>query len=228
MSKNIQIITIDGPAGAGKSTVAKRLAARLHFAYLDTGAMYRSLTLKALRRKINLGDESELVSLARETTIDLQDSTEGLKVFLDGEDVSKEIRTLEVTNNTFYIARASGVREMMVEWQRQIASKKSVVVEGRDAGTVIFPQAPFKFYLDADVQERARRRIEELRAKGEKVDEAKLLEEVKERDQKDFTRKVGPLKKASDSITVDSTKLSIEQTVEEMFKRTKINRDSSQ
>ena len=223
MSKNIQIIAIDGPAGAGKSTVAKRLAQRLGFAYLDTGAMYRSLTLKALRGKINLEDEAELISLAKEAIIDLEDDPQGVKFFLDGEDVTKEIRTLEVTNKTFYIARVPGVRAVMVEWQRRIASKKSVVVEGRDVGTVVFPHASYKFYLDAEVSERARRRIQELRAKGETVDEQKLLHELQERDHKDFTRKIGPLRKAEDATCIDTTKLTVEQTVEKILKHIKIN-----
>ncbi len=221
MSKMIQIVTIDGPAGAGKSTVAKRLAQKLHFAYLDTGAMYRALTLKALRAKINLEDEEQLVLLAKATVIDLRDDPQGGKVFLDGEDVSREIRSPEVTNQTFYIARASRVREIMVEWQRHIAAKLSVVVEGRDAGTVIFPQAVYKFYLDAQLTERARRRMEEFRARGEEVNEQKILADVQERDQKDFTRATGPLKKADGAICIDSTKFTVDETVEEMLKHIK-------
>src|SRR3989338_8133671 len=153
------IITIDGPAGAGKSSVAKRLAKQLNFAYLDTGAMYRALTLKSLRQKINLEDENALVAMSNQTFLDLkEDAQTGLRVFLDGKDVSNEIRSYDVTNHTFYIARTPGVRKVMVEWQREIAVKRNVVVEGRDIGTVVFPKANFKFYLDADFNERSRRR----------------------------------------------------------------------
>lgn len=214
----ILTITIDGPAGAGKSTAAKGLAKKLKIAYLDTGAMYRALTLKAMRNKINLEDEAALVKLAQKTALDLEDVSQGLKVILDGEDVSQEIRTVEVTNNTFYIARAPRVREIMVDWQRKIGGKKSIVAEGRDVGTVVFPKATVKFYLDADVQERTARRLKELEAKGEHVEMAKLMQEVKDRDQKDFSRQVGPLKKAEDAVVIDSTHMTIDQMINEMLK----------
>lgn len=215
------VITIDGPAGAGKSTVAKRLAQKLHFSYLDTGAMYRALTLKALRQGINLEDEDQLVILAQQTTLDLEDHPQGIKVFLDGEDVSQPIRTLQVTNQTFYIARAPRVREIMVKWQQLLGQKKNVVVEGRDTGTVVFPQAQYKFYLDADTEERTQRRIKDLKKQGQSVDRKDLKREIVERDQKDISRKVGPLKKANDAIFIDTTYLSIEDVVEEMLKRIK-------
>ncbi|MBF0522388.1 MAG: (d)CMP kinase [Candidatus Omnitrophica bacterium] len=217
----MRVIAIDGPAGAGKSTVAKRLASILQCAYLDTGAMYRALTLKALRQGINLDDEDKLVELANKTSIDLEGDFEKLKVFLDGEDVSEEIRTLNVTNHTFYVARAPRVREIMVRWQRSVGSKKSVVVEGRDVTTVVFPNAYRKFYLDGNVEERAKRRIKELEAKGQMVDAAQLLKDVQERDEKDLTRKYGALKKADDAIYIDSTPLTAEQVVEEMLKHIK-------
>ncbi|MDP2652696.1 MAG: (d)CMP kinase [Candidatus Omnitrophota bacterium] len=212
------VITIDGPAGAGKSTVAKALAGRLGFSYLDTGAMYRALTLKALRRKMDLTDEDALVRLARETEIDLKGNpASGLKVYLDGEDVSAEIRTLEVTNNTYYIARASKVREILVSWQQAIGRKTDIVVEGRDAGTVIFPKATRKFYLDADVDERLQRRLKELVAKGQAVEAEKLRREIIDRDQKDLTRKAGPLLKAEDAVLIDSTRLTVDQVVGKML-----------
>lgn len=212
------VITMDGPAGAGKSTVARELARRLNFSYLDTGAMYRALTLKALRENINLEDESALVALAATTTIDLQgDGDKPLKVFLDDEDVSQEIRTLEVTNNTFYVARAPKVREIMVDWQRRIGSKRNVVVEGRDTGTVVFPDATYKFYLDADSVERTRRRFEEFAAKGQAVDKETLGKELQERDEKDLTRQVGPLKKAPDAVVLDTTLLGIDEVVNKLM-----------
>ncbi len=207
-------ITIDGPAGAGKSTAAKGLAKALNIAYLDTGAMYRALTLKAMRNNVNLEDEEALAKLARQTTLDLNNS----QILLDGEDVSQEIRTLDVTNNTFYIARATKVREIMVEWQRQIAGKKSIVAEGRDVGTVVFPNATIKFYLDADVNERTERRLRDLKAAGKIVEMNQLLKEVQERDEKDFSRKVGPLKKADDAIVFDSSGMTVDRMVEEMLK----------
>ncbi len=218
------VVTIDGPAGAGKSTVAKALARRLNFSYLDTGAMYRALTLKALRKKIDLENEAALVRLAEETRIDLKgNSTVGLKVLLDGQDVSEEIRSVEVTNNTFYIARTPGVRALMVGWQRQIGERNDVVVEGRDVGTVVFPQAQFKFYLDADFEERARRRIQELRDKGKAVEAEQMKNDLQDRDQKDLTRKVGPLRKADDALVVDSTHLSIEEVVELLASRIRVD-----
>lgn len=209
------VIAIDGPAGAGKSTIAKEVAKQLGFMYLDTGAMYRSLTLKALRHHIDLNDEDGLAALARETTIDLQigkDHT--LKVLLDGADVTEEIRTPEVTNSTFYIARLGKVREVMVERQRAIGKAANVVAEGRDIGTVVFPKAFKKFYLDANFEERTKRRFLEMKNKGVEVVSNDVQKDLQERDNKDFTRKVGPLKKADDAIVIDSTHMSIPEVVQ--------------
>ncbi len=218
----VVIVAIDGPAGAGKSTVAKKLAQRLKFSYLDTGAMYRALALKALSQKIDMENEDALVKLAKGTKIDLEGEPMALKVFLDGKDVSEEIRTLEVTNKTFYVARAPRIREVMVGWQRDLARKRSLVAEGRDIGTVVFPNAKFKFYLDADVKVRCRRRAEELRQKGKEVNEAKLLEEIKERDRKDKTRATGPLKQAEDATYIDTTQTTVDQVVTEILKWIKV------
>ena len=212
------IITLDGPAGAGKSTVAKRLAQRLGVSYLDTGAMYRALTLKALRLKINLEDEEALTALAKKTVIDFKEFGGHLHVVLDGEDVAEAIRSSEVTNNTFYAARTGGVREIMVNWQRAIGEKQSLVTDGRDQGTVAFPKATYKFYVDADFEERARRRQKELEAGGKSVDFEQLKKDMRDRDQKDFTRAVGPLKKADDAIVIDSTGLAVEGTVDKIMK----------
>ena len=217
-----KIITIDGPAGAGKSTVAKRLAQKLNLFYLDTGAMYRALTLKALQQKVNLENEDDLVEMARQTHIDLENDAQGVKVILDGKDVSEDIRTVEVTNKTFYVAQKPQVREIMVEWQRQLGSKKGVVVEGRDVGTVVFPRASNKFYLDANIDERSRRRIEELQQKGNNINPGQLKNELKERDNKDLTRSVGPLRKADDAVFIDSTHLTVDEVIEEMMGHIKI------
>ncbi len=213
------VITLDGPAGAGKSTVARALAKRLGISYLDTGAMYRALTLKALRFKMDLSDEEALTNLARHTIISFKEMPDGsLHVTLDGEDVSVDIRSADVTNNTYYAAKTPGVRTLMVAWQRDIGQARSVVTDGRDQGTVVFTDARFKFYLDADVQERVRRRHKELADAGRKTDFEKLKVEMIERDRKDLTRSVGPLKKAFDAVTVDTTGLTIEETIDKIMK----------
>ncbi|MEI6438079.1 MAG: (d)CMP kinase [Candidatus Omnitrophota bacterium] len=214
------VITIDGPAGAGKSTVAKLLAKKLGYAFMDTGAMYRALTVKALRLAVKLEDPDALVALAKQTHIDLlNEPGKPLKVLLDGKDVSEAIRSTEVTNNTFYIARTPGVRHVMVEWQQKMGLRQSMVGDGRDLGTVVFPTAEFKFFLDADFKVRCRRRIDEMRAKGQPVDEEALAKDLAERDHQDISRKVGPLKQAQDAILVDSTKMSIDEAVDFMYRR---------
>jgi cytidylate kinase len=213
------VVTVDGPAGAGKSTVAKLLAKKLGVAFLDTGAMYRALTVKALRRKTDFNNDEALVKLAQDTKIDLvNEPGKPLQVILDGEDVSEAIRSVDVTNNTFYVARTPGVRHVMVEWQRELGRKQPMVGDGRDLGTVVYPDAPYKFYLDADVNVRCQRRIDELKAKGQAVDEEALRKDLADRDQKDFTRKVGPLKKADDAIVIDSTGMTIDEVVDVMAK----------
>ena len=213
------VITIDGPAGAGKSSVAKAVAKRLNIFFLDTGAMYRALTLKGLRKKIDLADEDALAVLATKTIIDFKkDATDELAILLDGEDVSKEIRSLEVTNNTFYAARAPKVRAILVDWQKKMGQEISVIGEGRDLGTVVFPKAKYKFYMDANFEERCRRRIKELKEQGKSFDEEQLKRDIKERDEKDFTRSTGPLRKADDAIVIDSTGLNVEETADVILK----------
>lgn len=216
------IITLDGPAGAGKSTVAKQLAKLLNISYLDTGAMYRALTFKALRLKANLEDENALEAIALKTKIDfVDDGNGGLRIALDGEDVSDAIRSLDVTNNTFYAARAPKVRAILVEWQKAFGRARSLVGEGRDLGSVVFPDATYKFYLDADIEERCQRRIRELKAQGKVFDEEELKRDMKERDRKDISRSVGPLKKTSDMIVVDSTGLNVEQSAQKILEHIK-------
>jgi cytidylate kinase len=216
ISHKALIIAIDGPAGSGKSTVSKGIAKRLGLLYLDTGAMYRALTLKAMRRHVDLNDEMALVTLAHSTKIDLKDD-ESLKVFLDREDVSLLIRTPEVTANVKYVARVPGVRREMVRMQREIGAVKGAVLEGRDIGTVVFPDASYKFYLDADPEERARRRHKELKLLGQVVDFASLKRDIIQRDESDMKRAVGALKKADDAIAVDTTHLGIDQVVEKLL-----------
>ena len=213
------VITLDGPAGAGKSTVAKSLAKKLGITYLDTGAMYRALTLKALRLKMDLSDEEALTILARNTKIGFMEMPDGsLNVTLDGEDVAQAIRSPEVTNNTYFAARTPGVRTLMVGWQRAIGQSRSIVTDGRDQGTVVFTDARYKFYVDADVEVRIQRRYKELIAAGKNVDLEQLSADMKDRDHKDFTRSVGPLKKALDAITIDSTGLTVDQTANKIMK----------
>lgn len=211
-------IAIDGPAGSGKSTVAKELARCLGFTYLDTGAMYRCLTLKALRLNINLEDEQALIKLAQETKIYLSmNDDRQINVLLDNQDVTQEIRTPEVTNKTFYIARVPGVREILVQRQREIASKVNIVAEGRDIGTVVFPKATRKFYLDADFKERASRRFKEIKETNNLASSGEIQKDLKDRDYKDFTRTVGPLKKAEDAFVINSTYMSIKEVVDKMI-----------
>ena len=210
------IVAIDGPAGSGKSTVSKMIAKRLGLLYIDTGAMYRALTLKAMNTGANLDDAEALTKLARSTKIELKDGPK-LRVFLDGKDVSEAIRTVEVTDKIRYVAKVPGVRHEMVGLQRDIGSRASSVLEGRDIGTVVFPDAEYKFYLDADVEERARRRQEDFTKAGKNIGLDALIKDVKERDASDFNRKVGPLKKADDAIVVNTTALTIDQVVEKLI-----------
>jgi len=213
------IIAIDGPAGSGKSTVAKKVAERLGILYVDTGAMYRALTLKAIEMQLNLEDETALINMAKDTRIELVlEKNNKLTVFLDGRDVSGHIRTPELTNNIKYVARIPGVRKEMVKMQRSEAREgKGAVLEGRDIGTVVFPDADKKFYLDADFKERVRRRHKGLVGFGVNVDIANIREDVERRDKSDMERETAPLRKADDAVTIDTTKLSIEETVEKIL-----------
>lgn len=213
---NALIIAIDGPAGSGKSTVSKKLAEKLGVPYIDTGAMYRAITLKAMRRKVDFEDEEALVKLAQSTNVDLQEEGK-LKVLLDGEDVASLIRTPKLTQNVKYIARVPGVRQEMVRLQRSIGNRRGAVLEGRDIGTVVFPNADYKFYLDADVDVRAERRYKELIALGQKVGLEDIRKDVVERDESDMKRAVGALKKAKGAFIIDTTDLSVTQVVDKIL-----------
>ncbi|MGB9431271.1 MAG: (d)CMP kinase [Candidatus Acidiferrum sp.] len=212
-------IAIDGPAGSGKSTVARRVAALLGFLYLDSGAMYRAVALKALERGLPLEDESQLEALARETRIELKAPTAeqesaGLKnrVFLDGSEVTEEIRTGEVAQAASRLATIAGVREVLVAEQQRAGQGGGVVMEGRDIGTVVFPSAELKIFLEASPEVRAQRRWKEHQEKGESLTLLEVLQEVRERDNRDRERKVSPLVRAKDAVLVNNTAMGIEET----------------
>jgi len=212
-------IAIDGPAGSGKSTVARRVAALLSYLYLDSGAMYRAVALKALERKIPLENESQLVALTRETQIELKAPTAeqeaaGLKnrVFLDGREVTEEVRTGEVAQAASRVAAIAGVRAVLVAEQQRAGQGGGVVMEGRDIGTVVFPGAELKIFLEASVETRAERRWKEHQEKGESLTLLEVLREVRERDKRDRERKVSPLVRAKDAVLIDNTAMGIEET----------------
>jgi len=212
------IIAIDGPAGAGKSTVAKLVARKLNFTYLDTGAMYRAVTVAAMEENVDLFDDNTLIAVVKKVKINIQPQEDGsLKVILNGKDVTQRIRDIEVTNSVSFIAKVPGVREVMVQLQREFGRHNNIVVEGRDIGTVVFPNAEKKFYLDADFTERARRRIKELGETHSKLNEQEIATDLEKRDNQDLTRAVAPLKKAADAINIDTTPLSIEQVVDKIL-----------
>ncbi|KGX92181.1 cytidylate kinase [Pontibacillus halophilus JSM 076056 = DSM 19796] len=204
-------IAIDGPAAAGKSTVAKIVAKELSYVYIDTGAMYRALTLKALRNGARLNVEEDMHQLLMTTTIDLQQTGDGQRVLLDTEDVSLDVRSQEVTTQVSYVAVHGKVREEMVNRQRQLAEKKGVVMDGRDIGTHVIPDAEVKVFLIASVSERAERRHKENMEKGFPSDMEQLKEEIRMRDKIDSEREVSPLVKADDAIEVDTTSLTIDE-----------------
>ncbi|BCB04551.1 (d)CMP kinase [Bacillus sp. KH172YL63] len=210
-------IAIDGPAAAGKSTVAKIVAGKLSYLYIDTGAMYRSLTYKALNENVDLHDESALKDLLSQTTIELEPSEEGQLVFLDGNDVTDAIRQAAVTNSVSHVAVHSEVREEMVNRQQQLAKEGAVVMDGRDIGTHVIPDAEVKVFLLASVDERAQRRHDENLSKGFPSDLEKLKEEIALRDKIDSEREVAPLKKAEDATEIDTTSLSIPEVVEQIM-----------
>jgi len=213
------IIAIDGPAGAGKSTVAKEVARRLAFLYVDTGAMYRALTLKALDNHIDLSNIELLAEMAKNTGLFLDNDKNGnLKILMDKQDVTRAIRQPRITRFVSDLAKIKEVRDVMLGIQRSIGEeKKDVVLDGRDIGTVVFPHADKKFYIDADFPERVRRRYKEMVAAGQKVTEAEIEQDLKNRDRIDSTREVAPLKKAEDAIYVDTTQMAIAEVVEKVL-----------
>jgi len=212
------IVAIDGPSGAGKSTLSKALARKTGYINIDTGAMYRSVALLADRQRVDVADEEALRQLCSNLRIEFVRDAEQERVIVNGEDVSMAIRTPEVSLLTTTVAASPAVREAMVDLQRQMGQTGGVILEGRDIGTVVFPQAEVKFFLSATAEERGRRRYEELLAKGMAVDLQQTIIEVKVRDAADSAREHGPLRRADDAADIDSTKLTIDEVLAEMLK----------
>jgi len=208
------VITIDGPAGSGKTTTARRVAEALGYLHLDSGALYRAVTLKVLRSGVDIHDEARVAQIAKSCDLLLQFENGILKVFLDGQDVTEAIRSPEVTEAIAPIAANPMVREILTQKQRDMANGHGVVVEGRDTGTVVFPDADLKIYMVASIEQRAKRRYEELASKGIKIDFDKLVQDIKKRDESDATRAHSPLKKPDDAIVLDTTGLTIDEQVE--------------
>ena len=213
------IVAIDGPAGAGKSTVAKEVARRFSILYIDSGAMYRAVAWKALQEKVDVADEKAVTEMASNMKIDLRPADGGTRVFVDGKEVTDAIRTPEVTDASSKMATIAAVRGILVEHQRAMGRSSGVVMEGRDIGTVVFPDTPFKFYLDASVGERARRRKKDLEQAGYEVELEQLERDVAERDKRDSTREVAPLRRAEDAMSIDTTGMTIDEVVRAISKR---------
>jgi cytidylate kinase len=211
---NDTIIAIDGPAGAGKSTVARRLAERLSYLYLDTGAMYRAITWEALNEKVDLEDGNALTELARRTVLELVPDADVTRVLVNGRDITDEIRLPEVTNAVTYVDRVPGVRQHMLESQRAFGRHGRIVAEGRDIGTVVFPDAACKIYLDASLEERAVRRWRDMRQRGMHADIEEVKRDIKERDANTMQRNIAPLRQAEDAVRIDTTSLSVDEIVE--------------
>lgn len=210
------IVAIDGPSGAGKSTITRHLAALLDYVHIDTGAMYRALALAVSRSGVPVDDDAQVLAVCRQSTVAFCRKQGQICVTLNGEDVSDLIRTPEISLLTSHIAGMRGVRELLLTLQREMGHDGGVVLEGRDIGTVVFPDADVKFFLSASPEERGRRRYLELKAKGEPVDLERTIAEVIARDNQDTGRDHAPLRQAEDAIAIDSTALSIDQVVERM------------
>lgn len=212
------IVAIDGPAGAGKTTVAKGVAQNLGFTYIDTGAMYRAVTFKAMELGLDLSDEEAVSNVAEEIDIHLDQDC----VYVNGNDVSTDIRKPEVTRSVVRVADNPGVRKRLVEIQRSIGQRsKWAVLEGRDISSVVFPDAEFKFYLDASIEERVRRRYEELKEKGIEVEIERLKEEIAARDEQDKNRQIGPLRIDKDAVYIDTTSMDVADVISRIVKEVK-------
>lgn len=218
MAKGLQV-AIDGPASAGKSTVAKLVAKKFNYVYCDTGAMYRTVTLAALNKGIDVADHEAVAALAKEITISFKPGEEEQRVFLDGQEVTRDIRLPKVAENVSAVAAIPAVRTEMTNQQRQIATAGGIVMDGRDIGTTVLPDAPVKIFMVATAHERARRRYVENKAKGiDTVSLEELQKAIELRDKKDSTRKVSPLTQAPDAVRLDTTNLTIDEVVDEISK----------
>lgn len=218
------IIALDGPAGSGKTTTAKIVADRLGYLYIDTGAMYRAVTYAWLRENKELNEE-EICELVNDLKIELKPSENGQKTYLNGNDISDAIRSPEVTGNVSPVSAIECVRNAMVSQQRKMGQKGGVVMDGRDIGTVVFPNAELKVFFKASIEERAKRRAKELIEKGMKVSIEQIRKEIRDRDNYDSTRDISPLKKADDAVEIDNSNLTIDEqaTIVEMLARKRIN-----
>lgn len=208
-----KIIALDGPAGAGKSSVSKMAAKRLNCTYLDTGAMYRAITYEALKR--NISEEKEIVQMVENLNMDICAKEDTMHVFIDGEDITQYLRTSEVSSNVSRISAFQGVRNAMVKLQRKVAEKGNAVLDGRDIGTVVLPDADLKIFLTASVHTRALRRYKELKDTDTTLE--RIEEEIKRRDNLDMTRKISPLRKADDAILLDNSDLTLEETADKII-----------
>ena len=215
------IVAIDGPAGSGKGTITKNIEKKLGFLKLDTGATYRCVALETLRNNLRLDQETEIIKIAQNIKIEIDNKGNNDIIYLNGEDVSTKIREKEVTAIVSQVSSIIPVREEMVKVQRNLAKGKNVIVEGRDIGTVVFPNADLKIYLDASEEIRAQRRYKENQEKGIDMTYEEVLENVKMRDYNDMNKKVGALKKAEDAIVIDSTNLTIEEVTDKVIKEIK-------
>ncbi|MEX1138754.1 MAG: (d)CMP kinase [Bacteroidota bacterium] len=215
------VIAIDGPAASGKSTTARLVAEKLGYLHLDTGAMYRAITLRALREKVPVQDGQRMGTLARDTKIRLKRTANGNRVFLQDEDVTEEIRTPDVSRHVSAVSSHPAVRTVLVEQQRHLARDGGVVLEGRDIGTVVFPSADLKIFMVAEISERARRRRKDLAKTGVQVDDETIAKEINNRDALDSTREASPMKKALDALELDTSGLTIDEQVEFIVKKAK-------
>ena len=212
------IIAIDGPAGSGKSTIAKLVAKRLNYRYIDTGAMYRAVAWTAQKKGLSLTDETAMAELARSLKIEFVPGADGQSVLVDGENATAHLKNETVGKGAATVAAQKSVREVLVARQRQIGETGNLVMDGRDIGTVVFPQANKKFFFVADAEERGRRRYEELKSKNPDLDLKIIIEEIRQRDHEDCNRKISPLVRAEDALEVDTTRLSIEEVTDHVLK----------
>ncbi len=218
MSEATQILAIDGPAGAGKSSTAKEAARQLGFAFLDTGAMYRASTWWALQQGLDLDDADAMAASTRSMDLDITEGPAGQKVTVNGIDVTQAIRTPEITRQIYKLDQNSAVRRHLVALQQRMGERQPTVAEGRDIGTVVFPKAKCKIYMDAAIDERARRRAREMEQKGIPFDMAQLCADIAERDRQSMEREDSPLRRADDAILLDTTHLSFDESVAEVLR----------